>query len=102
MAELEKKPVKIVETILRDAHQSQIATRMTTEQMLPIVDKLDKVGYHAVECWGGATFDASLRFLHEDPWERLRKLRDGFKKQNFRCFSVDRTSLDTVHMQMTL
>ncbi len=52
MAELEKKPVKIVETILRDAHQSQIATRMTTEQMLPIVDKLDKVGYHAVECWG--------------------------------------------------
>ena len=79
MAELEKKPVKIVETILRDAHQSQIATRMTTEQMLPIVDKLDKVGYHALECWGGATFDASLRFLHEDPWERLRKLRDGFK-----------------------
>ena len=79
MAEIEKKPVKIVETILRDAHQSLIATRMTTEQMLPIVDKLDKVGYHAVECWGGATFDASLRFLHEDPWERLRKLRDGFK-----------------------
>ena len=57
MAELEKKPVKIVETILRDAHQSQIATRMTTEQMLPIIDKMDKVGYHAVECWGGATFD---------------------------------------------
>ena len=79
MAELEKKPVKIVETILRDAHQSQIATRMTTEQMLPIVDKMDKVGYHSVECWGGATFDASLRFLHEDPWSRLRKFRDGFK-----------------------
>ena len=52
---------------------------MTTEQMLPIVDKMDKIGYHAVECWGGATFDASLRFLKEDPWERLRKLRDGFK-----------------------
>ena len=80
MAEIEKKPVKIVETILRDAHQSLIATRMTTEQMLPIVDKLDKVGYHAVECWGGATFDASLRFLHEDPWERLRKLRDGIQE----------------------
>ena len=78
MAELEKKPVKIVETVLRDAHQSLIATRLTTEQMLPIVDKMDKVGYHAVECWGGATFDASLRFLKEDPWERLRKLRDGF------------------------
>ena len=79
MAAIEKKPIKITETVLRDAHQSLIATRLTTEQMLPIVDKLDKVGYHAVECWGGATFDASLRFLHEDPWERLRKLRDGFK-----------------------
>ena len=79
MAEIEKKPVGIMETVLRDAHQSLIATRMTTEQMLPIVDKMDKVGYHAVECWGGATFDASLRFLHEDPWDRLRKLRDGFK-----------------------
>ena len=75
----EKKPLKITETVLRDAHQSLIATRMTTEQMLPIVDKMDKIGYHAVECWGGATFDASLRFLKEDPWERLRKLRDGFK-----------------------
>ena len=80
MAEkIEKKPIKITETILRDAHQSLIATRMTTEQMLPIVDKMDKVGFHAVECWGGATFDASLRFLKEDPWERLRKLRAGFK-----------------------
>lgn len=74
-----KKPVKITETVLRDAHQSLIATRMTTEQMLPIIDKMDKVGYHAVECWGGATFDASLRFLKEDPWERLRKLKAGFK-----------------------
>ena len=79
MADQVKKPVKITETILRDAHQSLIATRMTTEQMLPIVDKMDKVGYHAVECWGGATFDACLRFLKEDPWERLRKLRAGFK-----------------------
>ena len=79
MAELKKRPVKITETILRDSHQSLIATRMTTEQMLPIIDKMDKVGYHAVECWGGATFDASLRFLKEDPWERLRKLKAGFK-----------------------
>ena len=76
----EKKPIQITETILRDAHQSLIATRMTTEQMLPIVDKMDQVGYHSVECWGGATFDASLRFLKEDPWDRLRKFRDGFKK----------------------
>ena len=79
MSEATKKPLKITETILRDAHQSLIATRMTTEQMLPIIDKMAQVGYHAVECWGGATFDASLRFLKEDPWERLRKLRAGFK-----------------------
>ncbi len=62
-----KKPIKITETVLRDAHQSLIATRMTTEQMLPIIDKMDKVGYHSVECWGGATFDASsdsLRRIH--------------------------------------
>ncbi len=73
----EKKPVKICETILRDAHQSLIATRMPTEIMLPILEKMDKVGYHSVECWGGATFDASLRFLKEDPWERLRLIRKG-------------------------
>lgn len=79
MAEQEKKPLKITETVLRDAHQSLIATRMTTDMMLPIVEKMDRVGYHSVECWGGATFDASLRFLKEDPWDRLRKLRDGFK-----------------------
>ncbi len=74
-----KRPVKITETILRDAHQSLIATRMPTDMMLPILEKMDKVGYHAVECWGGATFDASLRFLKEDPWERLRKIKDGMK-----------------------
>lgn len=79
MADTVKKPVQITETILRDAHQSLIATRMTTEEMLPAVEKLDKIGYRAVECWGGATFDAALRFLHEDPWVRLRKFRDGFK-----------------------
>ncbi|WP_026522639.1 oxaloacetate decarboxylase subunit alpha [Butyrivibrio sp. VCB2001] len=79
MAELERKPVRINETVLRDAHQSLIATRMPTEKMLPIIETMDKVGYNAVECWGGATFDASMRFLKEDPWERLRKLRAGFK-----------------------
>ena len=79
MSEQVKKPVKITETVLRDAHQSLIATRMTTEQMLPIIEKMDQVGYHSVECWGGATFDSCLRFLKEDPWERLRKLKDGFK-----------------------
>ena len=79
MSETVKKPIKITETILRDAHQSLIATRMPTEFMLPILEKMDQVGYHSVECWGGATFDASLRFLKEDPWDRLRKIRDGFK-----------------------
>ena len=71
--------VKITETVLRDAHQSLIATRMPTELMLPILEKMDQVGYHSIECWGGATFDACLRFLKEDPWERLRKLKDGLK-----------------------
>lgn len=67
--------VKITETILRDAHQSLIATRMSTEQMIPVLEKLDKIGYHSLECWGGATYDACLRFLDEDPWERLRTIR---------------------------
>lgn len=80
MENVQKKPVQICETALRDAHQSLFATRMTTEEMLPIIGKMDEIGYRSVECWGGATFDACLRFLHEDPWERLRKLRDGFKK----------------------
>ncbi len=79
MSEIVKKPVGITETVLRDAHQSLIATRMTTEQMLPIAEKMDKIGYHSIECWGGATFDASLRFLKEDPWERLRKLKAVIK-----------------------
>ncbi len=67
--------VGITETVLRDAHQSLIATRMTTEEMLPALEMLDSVGFHSVECWGGATFDACLRFLDEDPWERLRILK---------------------------
>jgi len=79
MNSVEKKPVKITETILRDAHQSLIATRMSTQDMIPIIEKMDQVGYYSVEVWGGATFDASLRFLKEDPWERLRILRKGFR-----------------------
>lgn len=74
-----KKPVQICETVLRDAHQSLFATRMTTEEMLPIIDKMDAIGYRSVECWGGATFDSCLRFLDEDPWQRLRLLKQGFK-----------------------
>ena len=71
--------VKITETILRDGHQSLIATRMTTDEMLPALEILDGVGYHAMEVWGGATFDACLRFLNEDPWERLRTIRKNVK-----------------------
>lgn len=70
-----KNPLKITDTILRDAHQSQAATRMRIEDMLPICEKLDRVGYWSLECWGGATFDVCMRFLNEDPWERLRSLR---------------------------
>ncbi|WP_293832362.1 pyruvate carboxylase subunit B [uncultured Phascolarctobacterium sp.] len=69
------KPVKIVETVLRDGHQSIAATRMRIVDMLPVLEKIDNAGYHAVEAWGGATFDSCLRFLHEDPWQRLRLLK---------------------------
>lgn len=68
-------PLKITDTILRDAHQSQAATRMRLEDMLPACEQLDKIGYWSLECWGGATFDSCMRFLNEDPWERLRALK---------------------------
>ena len=74
------KRVKITETVLRDGHQSIAATRMHTSQMLPVLEALDEVGYHSLECWGGATFDASMRFLNENPWERLRLLKKHVKK----------------------
>ena len=70
-----KKPIKITEVVLRDAHQSLLATRMTIDEMLPILKTMDEVGYFSIECWGGATFDSCIRFLDEDPWERLRTLR---------------------------
>ncbi|WP_372713824.1 oxaloacetate decarboxylase subunit alpha [Ilyobacter sp.] len=69
------KNLKIMETALRDGHQSLIATRLKTEEILPILEKMDQVGYHSLEVWGGATFDACIRFLNEDPWERLREIR---------------------------
>ena len=68
--------IGITETVLRDAHQSLIATRMTTEDMLPMLESLDKIGFHSLECWGGATYDSCLRFLDEDPWQRLRIIRE--------------------------
>ena len=72
---LSNKPLLITDTILRDAHQSQAATRMRVEDMLPACEILDSIGYYSLECWGGATFDSCMRFLNEDPWERLRKLK---------------------------
>ena len=74
---LSNTPLLITDTILRDAHQSQAATRMTIEDMLPALEVLDSIGYYSLECWGGATFDACMRFLNEDPWERLRTLKKG-------------------------
>jgi len=75
-----KAPVKIVETVLRDGHQSLAATRMRTSDMIPMLEQLDDIGFHALEAWGGATFDACLRFLDEDPWERLRTLKRYCRK----------------------
>src|SRR4030066_73453 len=72
--------VKITDTTLRDAHQSLLATRMRTEHMLPIAPEMDEAGFHSVEVWGGATFDTAIRFLREDPWDRLRDLKKRFKK----------------------
>ena len=76
---LSDKPLLITDTILRDAHQSQAATRMTIEDMLPALEQLDDIGYYSLECWGGATFDSCMRFLSEDPWERLRTIRAHVK-----------------------
>lgn len=74
------KPLKIMETVLRDGHQSLAATRMRTSDMIPMLEQLDDIGYFSIEAWGGATFDSCLRFLNEDPWERLRTLRKHIKK----------------------
>lgn len=77
---MSNKPVKIMETVLRDGHQSLAATRMRTTDMLEMLEKLDDVGYFSLEAWGGATFDSTLRFLNEDPWERLRTIKKHVKK----------------------
>ena len=101
------KKIQFTETVLRDGQQSLIATRMPTSDMLPILKTMDQAGYHALEMWGGATFDACLRFLNEDPWERLRAIRKEVKKtklqmllrgqnllgyKNYRDWETDRKS----------
>ncbi len=80
---MEKKPVKITDLTLRDGQQSLFATRMRTEDMLPIAEKLDSVGFYSIEMWGGATFDVMTRFLNEDPWERVRLLKERMPRTKF-------------------
>ncbi len=95
-------PVKIVETVLRDGHQSLAATRMRITDMVPVLEELDDMGYYALEAWGGATFDACLRFLDEDPWERLRTLKNIYPKHRSRCCCVVRIFWATAIMPMML
>lgn len=95
-------PVKIVETVLRDGHQSLAATRMRISDMVPVLEELDDMGYYALEAWGGATFDACLRFLDEDPWERLRTLKNIYRKPRSRCCCAARIFWATAIMLMTL
>ena len=97
-----RKRVMIMDTTLRDAHQSLLATRLKTKDMLPIAEKIDKIGYWSVEMWGGATFDSALRFLREDPWERIRLLKKQCQIRLSRCFCADRILSGTGIMQMML
>ena len=84
---------KLTDTILRDAHQSLLATRMRTTDMVPILGRLDRIGYWSVEMWGGATFDTCLRFLREDPWERLRTIRRGMPNTQLQMLLRDKQEL---------
>ncbi len=95
------KKIFVTDTILRDAHQSLLATRMRTEDMLPICDKLDQVGYWSLEVWGGATFDACVRFLKEDPWERLRQLRAALPNTRLQMLLRGQNLLGYRHTAMT-
>lgn len=94
------KPLAITDVVLRDAHQSLFATRMRIEDMLPIAAELDKVGYWSLETWGGATFDSCIRFLGEDPWERLRELKKRCQTHQCRCYCVVKTYWATVTTRM--
>ncbi len=95
------KKISVTDTILRDAHQSLLATRMRTEDMLPICDKLDRVGYWSLEVWGGATFDACVRFLKEDPWERLRQLKAALPNTRLQMLLRGQNLLATATTAMT-
>lgn len=84
------KPLGLTEVVLRDGHQSLLATRLRLEDMLPIASKMDDIGYWSIESWGGATFDSCIRYLGEDPWERIRALKKQCLKRNNKCFFVDK------------
>ena len=86
-----QKPLGITELVLRDAHQSLLATRMRLEDMLPIAPVLDEIGFWSIESWGGATFDSCIRYLGEDPWERIRELKNLCQKQSSKCCFVVKT-----------
>ena len=89
---MSKNPVRVTDLTLRDGHQSLFSTRMTTADMLPIAGKLDDIGFYSMEVWGGATFDVTTRFLNEDPWDRVRLLREKMPKTHpFRCSFAART-----------
>ena len=94
-----KKPIKVTEVVLRDAHQSLLATRMTMDEMRPILPEMDKINYFSVECWGGATFDSCIRFLDEDPWERLRILRKELPHQKLQMLFRGQNMLATAPTQ---
>ena len=97
-----KKPIKITEVVLRDAHQSLLATRMTMDEMRPILPEMDKIPYFSVECWGGATFDSCIRFLDEDPWERLRILRKELPHQKLQMLFRGQNMLGSAPTPMML
>ncbi len=94
---MERQPIRITETLLRDAHQSLLATRMRTEDMLPLCEALDDVGYHSLEVWGGATFDTAMRFLGECPWERLRLLRKALPRTRLQMLFRGQNALGYKH-----
>ena len=99
---MSKNPVMICETLLRDAHQSLLATRMRTQDMLCVASQMDKIGYWSVEMWGGATFDSAMRFLGEDPWERMRTLRREMPNTRFQMLLRGQNVVGYKHYPTTL
>src|SRR5665647_2020254 len=94
-----RNPVHITDVVLRDAHQSLLATRMRTEDMLPIAEKLDRAGYWSLEMWGGATFDSMMRFLNEDPWERVRALKAAMPDTRLQMLLRGQNAVSYTHLR---